>query len=200
LDDDTEVRISDFTNDMKPVFLKFSTDTLKESHNEILIYIPGDHLISNEELSWQKDLSRIIEMPDNMMINMEKFGSVESVIKVANNDLNGYTNYKKLLKLYINHLSNMTVIDYCHKKSINGHECYLPSMGQLSIILNNISLINYILCYINTEYEPITLKLEWCWSSTMYSNTQVWGWGWGETSWWYNIETDTLHVLPVFTL
>jgi len=53
LSDDSEVEYTEIDKQSKPMFLKISDNQLKETHNEILLYLNDNFLISNTVLKWQ---------------------------------------------------------------------------------------------------------------------------------------------------
>jgi len=50
--DNSEISLHQYEKSMMPKFLKITYKGLRNTNNEILIYAPGDHLITNG-LKWQ---------------------------------------------------------------------------------------------------------------------------------------------------
>jgi len=59
LDNNEEISLSDYTEDIKPLFLKISNDALRKEHNDILIYAQDNHYIPENKLQWQTDKNQI---------------------------------------------------------------------------------------------------------------------------------------------
>nr|DAQ74151.1 MAG TPA: Protein of unknown function (DUF1566) [Caudoviricetes sp.] len=53
---------------------------------------------------------------------------------------------------------------YCHKKIMNGKNCYLPAIGELRAIMHNIALINTALALCGASALPVD---SWFWSSSL---------------------------------
>jgi len=53
LNDDSEISLFEYTDDMNPLFIKITNKELHNGNNDILIYIPDNHYIMNN-LSWSK--------------------------------------------------------------------------------------------------------------------------------------------------
>jgi len=53
LDNDYEISLSDYDENLNPLFLKISNNALRSGNNDILIYIPENHYIPEDDMSWQ---------------------------------------------------------------------------------------------------------------------------------------------------
>ncbi|WQJ53926.1 MAG: hypothetical protein [Wendovervirus sonii] len=171
LDDSSEINFYEKT-DKKPLFLKFANDDILNTENEILIYLHNDHYIPKENYIWQTKEVQI--QGDDYLIDDEN---------IAEKD---YSGYETCLRIY-NIVSKkpkkygkVHAIDQCLKLNINDYQGYLPSMGQLRILSDNIDMINYIFKYLNLK-KIKDLNNDWWWSSTETCNYGSWFLGNGST-------------------
>ncbi|WQJ53925.1 MAG: hypothetical protein [Wendovervirus sonii] len=164
LEDRSEINFYEET-DKKPLFLKFANDNILNTENEILIYLHGDHYISAYTVMWQ---TKKVQIQDNKyLINDEN---------IADKDYSGYKNCLKIQDIVSKKpekYGGIPAIEQCLKKEVNGYQCYLPSMGQLMILSDNIDMINYIFNYLNLKEINDFNKSRW-WSSTECSYNLSW--------------------------
>ncbi|WQJ53793.1 MAG: hypothetical protein [Wendovervirus sonii] len=164
LEDNSEIYFNEET-DKKPLFLKFANDDIKNTENEILIYLDENHYIPEKGFVWQAKYEQIQD--DEYLINDEN---------IANKDYSGYENCLRIHNIVSKHpdiYGKIPAIDYCLKKEVNGYQGYLPSMGQLRILSDNINIINYIFKYLNLN-KIKNLNTGFWWSSTEYNGNCSW--------------------------
>ena len=82
----------------------------------------------------------------------------------AKKDLDGYGNTKQLKALGI----KSDALDYCEKL---GKDWYIPSLGQVKLVAENMLRINLTLKHLGKD----TLPFSWFWSSTLESSKYAWG-------------------------
>ena len=81
----------------------------------------------------------------------------------AKKDLDGYGNTKQLKSLGI----KSDALDYCEKL---GKDWYIPSLGQVKLVAENMLRINLTLKHLGKD----TLPFSWFWSSTLESSKCTW--------------------------
>ena len=81
----------------------------------------------------------------------------------AKKDLDGYGNTKQLKSLGI----KSDALDYCEKL---GKDWYIPSLGQVKLVAENMLRINLTLKHLGKD----TLPFSWFWSSTLRSSLFAW--------------------------
>ena len=81
----------------------------------------------------------------------------------AKKDLDGYGNTKQLKSLGI----KSDALDYCEKL---GKDWYIPSLGQVKLVAENMLRINLTLKHLGKD----TLPFSWFWSSTLESSKYAW--------------------------
>ena len=81
----------------------------------------------------------------------------------AKKDLDGYGNTKQLKALGI----KSDALDYCEKL---GKDWYIPSLGQVKLVAENMLRINLTLKHLGKD----TLPFSWFWSSTLESSNYAW--------------------------
>ena len=81
----------------------------------------------------------------------------------AKKDLDGYGNTKQLKSLGI----KSNALDYCEKL---GKDWYIPSLGQVKLVAENMLRINLTLKHLGKD----TLPFSWFWSSTLESSKCAW--------------------------
>jgi len=137
-----EISLYEYTDGMKPLFLKISNRKLKETGNEILIYIPENHC--TEKTVWQLQTTAVL--PKEMTIQSKHKNP--DFDKEIDANLDGYGNcillnqYKKTKKL--------PALQHCMDLHKYGYDGYLPSAGQMKILYRYIKMINYIFEYIGS--------------------------------------------------
>ena len=122
---------------------------------------------------------------DNQVIALESIGlplsdyyqlpghpKVIDDLSEAKKDLDGYGNTKQLKALGI----KSDALDYCEKL---GKDWYIPSLGQVKLVAENMLRINLTLKHLGKD----TLPFSWFWSSTLESSKYAWycfssGYGW----------------------
>ena len=82
----------------------------------------------------------------------------------AKKDLDGYGNTKQLKSLGI----KSDALDYCEEL---GKDWYIPSLGQVKLVAENMLRINLTLKHLGKD----TLPFSWFWSSTLESSKYAWG-------------------------
>ncbi|WQJ53919.1 MAG: hypothetical protein [Wendovervirus sonii] len=172
LEDRSEINFYEKTG-KKSLFLKFANDDILNTENEILIYLHDDHYIPKERYRWQTEYIQI--QTDEYIINDEKYGSLKNATKIANKDYSGYENCLRIYDIVSKELEKygeVPAIEQCLKKKVNSYQGYLPSMGQLRIMFNNIDMINYIFKYLNLN--EIENSNDWWWSSTESGGNYSW--------------------------
>ncbi|WQJ53380.1 MAG: hypothetical protein [Wendovervirus sonii] len=170
LDDNSEIYFNEKT-DKTPLFLKFANDDILGTENEILIYLYKNH-ISTKRYQWQTEEAQI--QSDEYLIDDEN---------KANKDYSGYETCLRIQSISSKEpekYGEIPAIDYCLNQIVNGYQGYLPSMGQLRIMSDNIDIINYIFKYLNLNEIKNFNKRYW-WSSTENSYNYSWGLGNGST-------------------
>ncbi|WQJ53286.1 MAG: hypothetical protein [Wendovervirus sonii] len=190
LDDKSEINFYEEA-DKNPLFLKFANDDILGTENEILIYLYDDHYVPEKEYKWQTE--RVQIQDDEYLIDDRN---------IVNKD---YSGYETCLRIY-NIVSKdhktygeIPAIDYClNLNDINGYQGYLPSMGQLRIMSDNIDLINYVFKYLNLN-EIKDLNDDQWWSSTegCYSS---WGLNNSRTYYFYTKVNPYGRIFPLFVV
>ncbi|WQJ53846.1 MAG: hypothetical protein [Wendovervirus sonii] len=193
LEDRSEINFYEET-DKKSLFLKFANDNILGTENEILIYLHDNHYVTNKDYKWQTTQQQIQD--DEHLINMKKYGNWENAEKVANKDFSGYENCLRIHDIASKDpdtYGKIPAINYClNLNDIEGYQGYLPSMGQLRIIYDNVDLINYILNYLNKT----NLYIGRSWSSTEYVYCRSWIIHYNSTE----TENKTYGIVRVFPL
>ncbi|WQJ53365.1 MAG: hypothetical protein [Wendovervirus sonii] len=172
LDDNSEINFYKKT-DKKPLFLKFASDDILGTENEILIYLHADHYIPKEIYSWQTKKVQIQD--DEYLINEDKYGTWEKTKEIAEKDYSGYEACLRIQNIVLKDpdtYGKIPAIDYCLNLNINGYQGYLPSMGQLRIISDTIDLINYIFKYLNLKEINDFNNDDWRWLGYWWSSTE----------------------------
>ncbi|WQJ53817.1 MAG: hypothetical protein [Wendovervirus sonii] len=199
LEDRSEINFYEET-DKKPLFLKFANDDIKNTENEILIYLHENHYIPEEIYRWQ--VKKVQIQPNEYLINNVKYGSRENTIKMADKDYSGYETCLRIQNIVSNNPKNygaIPAIKYClNLNDINGYQGYLPSMGQLRIMSDNINLINYVFKYLNLN-EIKDLNDDRWWSSTEDSTIYSWYLYYGNSYNSYKVQYY-LRIFPLFAL
>ncbi|WQJ53310.1 MAG: hypothetical protein [Wendovervirus sonii] len=151
LEDNTEINFYEKT-DKKSLFLKLANDYILGTENEILIYLHDDHYIQ-QKFQWQTKEAQIQD--DKYLIKIKNYGrqkNIEKTKEIAEKDYSGYENCLRIQDIVSkdpNKYGDIPAIAQCLKLNINGYQGYLPSMGQLRIMYDNIDMINYIFKYLN---------------------------------------------------
>ncbi|WQJ53477.1 MAG: hypothetical protein [Wendovervirus sonii] len=198
LEDNTEIYINKKI-DKKSLFLKFANDDILGTGNEILIYLYKDHYITKEKYLWQSKNRQIQD--DEYLINMEKYGTYEKAIEIADKDYLGYETCLRIQGIASKEpekYGEVPAINQCLKLNINGYQGYLPSMGQLRIMYDNINMINYIFKYLNQK-EIEDFNDNWWWSSTENSAYNSWVLNYGNT---HSLNKDKYNfcIFPLFAV
>ena len=153
-----ETDFSDYLEEGVDVYLKDGrrcklTNTFNK--NDVIgIYGYNNQIIATE----YKDLQLSKEYPLSGNPNV-----IESYSK-AQEDLDGYGNTKQLKSLGI----KSEALDYCEAL---GKDWYIPALGQIKKVAENLLRINFTLKYLRKEPLP----LGWFWSSTLESTKYAWG-------------------------
>ena len=90
----------------------------------------------------------------------------------AKKDLDGYGNTKQLKSLGI----KSDALDYCEEL---GKDWYIPSLGQVKLVAENMLRINLTLKHLGKD----TLPFSWFWSSTLESSKYAWSCSSSGRSW-----------------
>ncbi|WQJ53228.1 MAG: hypothetical protein [Wendovervirus sonii] len=189
LEDRSEINFYEKT-DKNSLFLKLANDDILDTENEILIYLYDNHLISKKEYSWQTEYVQIQD--DEYLIDDE------------NNAEKDYSGYETCLRIQDivskdpNTYGEIPAINQCLKQKVNGYQGYLPSVGQLRILSNNINIINYIFKYLNLN-EIKNLNNYCWWSSTEYSDDYSWNLYYDSTNDGDKVG-DFYHIFPFFAV
>ncbi|WQJ53794.1 MAG: hypothetical protein [Wendovervirus sonii] len=175
LDDNSEIYFNEKT-DKKPLFLKFANDDILGTENEILIYLDENHYIpENNYCRFRLQSKKVQIQPDDYLIHD---------INIANKDYSGYETCLRIQGIASKEpekYGKIPAINYClNLNDINGYQGYLPSMGQLRVMSDNIDMINYIFKYLNLNKIKNLNKGLW-WSSTEYSDNYSWYLNYGRT-------------------
>ena len=184
-----ETDFSDYLEEGVDVYLKDGrscklTDTF-DKNDVIGIYGYDNQIIATEYKDLQ--LSKEYPLPGNPNV-------IESYSK-AQEDLDGYGNTKQLKSLGI----KSEALDYCEAL---GKDWYIPALGQIKKVAENLLRINFTLKYLRKEPLP----LEWFWSSTLESTKGAWGcYSCGSYDWCcggfgYGHVRGHLYVLPFLEL
>ncbi|WQJ53229.1 MAG: hypothetical protein [Wendovervirus sonii] len=164
LDDNSEINFYEEPKE-NPLFLKLANDDILNTENEILIYLHEKHGVSLDEYRWQSKEVQI--QPDEYLINDKN---------IANKDYSGYENCLRIQDIVSKEPKKygyISAINQCLKKKVNDYQGYLPSMGQLKILSDNIDMINYIFKYLNLN-EIKDLSNDCWWSSTEHNYYNSW--------------------------
>ncbi|WQJ53478.1 MAG: hypothetical protein [Wendovervirus sonii] len=192
LEDNSEINFYEET-DKKSLFLKLANDDILNTENELLIYLYEDHYIPKEEYQCQTEEEQI-QYDDEYLIDDKN---------MAEKDYSGYETCLRIQNIVQNDpeiYGEITAIDYClNLNDINGYQGYLPSMGQLRIMSDNIDMINYVFKYLNLN-EIKDLNNDWWWSSTELSGSHSWFLNYGRTYDYGNKAYDYFHIFPLFAL
>ncbi|WQJ53902.1 MAG: hypothetical protein [Wendovervirus sonii] len=173
-----------------PLFLKFANDDILGTENEILIYVYEDHYIPRRTYQWQTEEKQIQD--DGYLIKDRN---------IAEKDYSGYENCLRIHDIVSNNskkYGEISAIDECLKLNINGYHGYLPSMGQLRIMADNIDMINYVFKYLNLKEIKDFKATDW-WSSTEGSYYYSWTLYYGST---YNTTkvSNNFRIFPLFAV
>ncbi|WQJ53843.1 MAG: hypothetical protein [Wendovervirus sonii] len=188
LEDDTEIYFNEKT-DKKALFLKFANDDILNTENEILIYLNRNHYII-KKYKWQ---TKYISIQDEKILIKNR--------NIAEKDYSGYENCLKIQDIVSGNFDTygeIPAISYCLNQEVNGHQGYLPSIGQLKAISDNLNMINYVLSYLKLNRIYLNTN-NWCWwSSTEYSKCHSWDLSNGNIYYEGKVY-DNNKVLPLFT-
>ncbi|WQJ53311.1 MAG: hypothetical protein [Wendovervirus sonii] len=186
LENDTEINFYEKT-DKKPLFLKFANDDILGTENEILIYLYDNHLKPKEDYRWQTK---------PVQIQNDKY-----LISDINKIYKDYTGYETCLRIQKKISKNpekygeTPAIDYCLNLNISGYQGYLPTIGQLQIVFDNLNIINYILKYLN--FNEIS-SIRWWWqTSSEASYNKSWLFYYGKINMYGKIEYYQA-IIPFF--
>jgi len=143
-----------------PIFIKLSSDTLRQADSEILIYIGYNHFISHENYKMFTIFDKNIQDP--------KFFVYESNIM---DNVSGYINCRRMLKILKDTdmeecspvLKRCNELDSCIE--MKGYSCYIPSAHQLLTIFKYLPMINYVFSKMY-NVEQIRLDKHFWWTST----------------------------------
>ena len=102
------------------------------------------------------------EISKNNFIEENSYNRSELITKLEK-DLDGYGNTKQLKSLGI----KSNALDYCEKL---GKDWYIPSLGQVKLVAENMLRINLTLKHLGKD----TLPFSWFWSSTLESSKCAW--------------------------
>ncbi|WQJ53230.1 MAG: hypothetical protein [Wendovervirus sonii] len=190
LEDKSEINFYEET-DKNPLFLKFANDDILGTENEILIYLYDEHYIFKKEYRWQSEWVQI--QLNKYLINDRN---------ITNKDYSGYETCLRIQDIVSNDskkYGEVPAIDYClNLNDIKGYQGYLPSMGQLRILSDNIDIINYIFKYLNLK-EINELNKGYWWSSSEYGNNHSWILDHGRTN--YNLKVYSFYrIFPLFAV
>ena len=94
---------------------------------------------------------------------MPGYPKVIDDLSEAKKDLDGYGNTKQLKALGI----KSDALDYCESL---GKNWYIPSLGQVKLVAENMLRINFTLKHLGKD----TLPFSWFWSSTLESSQCAW--------------------------
>ncbi|WQJ53930.1 MAG: hypothetical protein [Wendovervirus sonii] len=198
LADDSEKNFYEKT-DKKPLFLKFANDDILNTKNEILIYIDKNHYIPRKTFKWQTETIQI--QSNEYLINMKKYGTYKNAIKIAEKDYSGYETCLRIQDIVQKDpekYGEIPTIDYClNLNNIKGYQGYLPSIGQLKILSDNIDMINYIFKYLKLNEIKDFKDIDW-WSSTEYIFSSSWYLNNGNIYDYSKNEFDTFCIFPLF--
>ncbi|WQJ53366.1 MAG: hypothetical protein [Wendovervirus sonii] len=193
LENKSEINFYEETN-KNPLFLKLVNDDILGTENEILIYLYEDHYIPEKRYKWQTEDVQIQD--DEYLINDAK---------IAEKD---YSGYETCLRIYnivqkeTDTYGKIPAIDYClNLNNINGYQGYLPSIGQLKILSDNIDIINYIFKYLNLKkINVLNFAYDFWQSSTEYNYHRSWYLSHGMSCYGrYKISTN-FYIFPLFAV
>ncbi|WQJ53487.1 MAG: hypothetical protein [Wendovervirus sonii] len=197
LDDKSEINFYE-KSDMFPLLLKIANDDILGTENEILIYLHEDHYIHEWQDIWQTEAVQI--QNNEYLINEKKYGNQINAKRAAEKDYSGYENCLRIHDIVSkdsNIYGKIPAIDQCLKiKNINGYQGYLPSMGQLRVLSDNIDMINYIFKYLKLNKIKDLNDDRW-WSSTESSNFYSWYLYFGDSFANYK-DVGNYHIFPLF--
>ncbi|WQJ53282.1 MAG: hypothetical protein [Wendovervirus sonii] len=189
LADNTEINFYEET-DKEPLFLRLANDDILGTENEILIYLHEDHYISKKTYIWQTT-EKQIQDDNHIICTIDK--------KIAEKDYSGYETCLRIHDIVSKDpdtYGNVPAIDQCLKLNINGYQGYLPSIGQLKIMANNINVINYVF-FKYLKLNKIYLNEYKWWSSTEYWKLTSWVLRYGSSISTYKT-TQSYRVFPLF--
>ncbi|WQJ53381.1 MAG: hypothetical protein [Wendovervirus sonii] len=196
LENNSEINFYEETN-KKPLFLKFANDDIVNTENEILIYLYEDHYIPEKDYPWGTKEKQI--QPVKYCINDEN---------IAEKDYSGYENCLRIQDIVQSNpkkYGETPAINYClNLNNIKGYHGYLPSIGQLKILSDNIDMINYIFNYLKlNEIEELNeiedFNESWWWSSTEAGYYYTWDLHYGYPYSGYEIGRY-LSIFPLFAV
>ncbi|WQJ53309.1 MAG: hypothetical protein [Wendovervirus sonii] len=191
LEDNSEINFYENPG-MFPLFLKIANDDILGTENEILIYLHKNHYIPKSEMTYRWQTKEVQIQPNEYLIDNKN---------IANKDYAGYKNCLMIHDIVSKDpdtYGNVPAIEYCLNQKVNGYQGYLPAMGQLRLMSDNIDMINYIF----KQLGLIKIKdLNTCfwWSSTENNNDCSWLRYYGNTNYVGNKVYD-LRIFPLFTI
>ncbi|WQJ53259.1 MAG: hypothetical protein [Wendovervirus sonii] len=101
---------------------------------------------------------------------MEKnYTGYENCLRIYNVINDARAKYKES---YMINYGKTPAIDYCLNLKENNYQGYLPSIGQLKIMSDNIHIINYIFKYLN--FQEINWGTNYWWASIEHSDKFAW--------------------------
>ena len=209
LKDSSEINFYEKT-DKKPLFLKIANDNILNTENELLIYLYKDHHIPKEVYQWQTKEVQI--QNDEYLINIKKGNTMEKAKELAEKDYSGYENCLRIQDIVSKEpekYGKIPAIDYCLNLKVNDYQGYLPSLGQLKLMSDNIDMINYIFKYLKINYIFKYLNLrkiedlndDYWWSSNESSYCTSWRLSNGRTIYkGYNKFRYHFRIFPLFAI
>jgi len=171
LSDNTEISVHQYTEGMKPIFLKIGNDEMLASHNEILICMKDKRHYTKGKLQWQnnKDNIGFPGVLTDYAIEYDKKNQAKA-------DMNGYKNCMNLLNAAAEKEVDLPAIEYCRSKSFTNkgirYEGYLPSLGQFKFMTYYYFPIYRTLSRCGNQ-DFINTGQDW-WSSTESAAWSVW--------------------------
>ena len=147
---------------------------------------PGEYVESwqNPENSWWGNSGSAWGSQNIQLSNIVTSTSLSNVITDFNGSNNTSEMIKQLMGIATEDMTGSAAAEYCRAYS-NGHkdvgQWYLPSAGEMSLMVENQEDIDFVLNRIGGE----TLEYHGgSWTSNQHSKTGAWGYTWYTDSWW----------------
>ncbi|WQJ53383.1 MAG: hypothetical protein [Wendovervirus sonii] len=201
LENNSEIYFYEKTNKKQQIFLKLANDDILNTENKILIYLHDDHYIPKDIYKWQTKYIQIQNV--EYLINKDKYDSFDKAGKMAEKDYSGYENCLRIQNIVSKDpekYGKIPAIDYCLSQNVNEYQGYLPSMGQLMIMFDNLDIINYILNYLKFKKIEKPNKCIAYWSSTEYNYQRSWCLYVDSATDYYNYKDSYDRIFPLFAV
>jgi len=194
LQNGNEISLYEYEEGMLPYILKISNEALREGDNEILIYIPGIHMMRTD-MVWQQTSQYMRQIQaDRYLIHYEKGMPVRNDVS---DDYSGYQTCDRLIRSMHKSIEDLDAVEYCRYRTgiaVSRFNGYLPAVGQMRIIVKYQELINYILEQLGGS--RIEFKDTKYWTSNEWGTDYAWCIDDGIAK--YTNKNNQYNVLPLF--